>query len=39
MTLATQAYQAMLIAAVKAGKLSPRKATRLFNAYLEEAIQ
>jgi hypothetical protein len=36
MTLATQAYKAMLIAAVKAGKLTPRKATRLFNTYLEE---
>jgi hypothetical protein len=38
-TLATQAYRNMLIAAVKAGKLTPRKATRLFNTYLEEAIQ
>jgi hypothetical protein len=38
MTLATQAYRNMLIAAVKAGKLSPRKATRLFNAYLEEVL-
>jgi hypothetical protein len=39
MTLALQAYQAMLIAAVKAGKLTPRKATRLFNTLLEEAHQ
>jgi hypothetical protein len=38
MTQSLQAYQAMLIAAVKAGKLTPRKATKLFNTYLEEAL-
>jgi hypothetical protein len=38
MTLSLEAYKAMLIARVKAGKLSPRKATKLFNARLEEAL-
>lgn len=35
MTLAQTAYKAMLIAQVQVGKLTPRKATRLFNAYME----
>lgn len=35
MTLSQTAYKRMLIAAVSAGKLTPRKATRLFNAYME----
>ena len=35
MSLAQTAYRNTLIAAVKAGKLTPRKATRLFNAYME----
>jgi len=38
MALSTQAYKATLIAAVKAGKLTPRKATQLFNAQVEEAL-
>ena len=39
MTLSTQAYKSMLIAQVSQGKLSPRKATQLFHARLEEANQ
>jgi hypothetical protein len=37
MTLSLTAYRNMLISAVKAGKLTPRKATRLFNQYMETA--
>jgi len=37
MTLSLQAYKSMLIAQVIQGKLTPRKATKLFNARLEEA--
>ena len=36
MTLSTQAYKSMLISAVAAGKLTHRRARRLFNSYLEE---
>lgn len=36
MTLSTQAYKAMLIAQVQQGNMTPKKATRLFNSYLEE---
>jgi hypothetical protein len=36
MTLSQTAYQSMLIAQVAQGKLTPRKATQLFNVYLEE---
>jgi hypothetical protein len=35
MTLSAQAYKNMLIAQVKVGKLSPRKATRIFNQFVE----
>ena len=35
MTLSQTAYQSMLIARVAQGKLSPRKATQLFNQYME----
>lgn len=38
MTLSLQAYRNMLIAQVAQGKLSPRKATRLFNLRLEETL-
>ena len=37
MTLSIQAYKAMLIAQVQVGKLTPKKATKLFNTRLEEA--
>ncbi len=36
MKLSLTAYKAMLIAQVKQGKLTPKKATRLFNLRLEE---
>ena len=39
MTLSIQAYKAMLIAQVAQGKLTPRKATKLFNTRLEETAQ
>lgn len=39
MTLSLQAYKAMLFAQVSQGKLTPRTATKLFNARLEEALQ
>lgn len=35
MTLSAQAYKNMLIAQVQVGKLTPRKATQLFNQYME----
>jgi len=38
MTLSIQAYKNMLIAQVQQGKLTPKKATKLFNARLEEAV-
>lgn len=34
-SLAQTAYRNMLIAQVKVGKLTPRKATQLFNRYME----
>ena len=36
MKLSIQAYKAMLFAQVAQGKLTPRKATKLFNTRLEE---
>ena len=39
MTLSLEAYKNMLIAQVQQGKLTPRKATRLFNIRLEETVQ
>jgi hypothetical protein len=36
MTLSLTAYRTMLIAQVQQGKLTPRKATKLFNIRLEE---
>lgn len=33
-----EAYRKMLVAAVRAGKLSPRKATRLYNQALEKSL-
>lgn len=35
MSLAQTAYRNILIAAVKAGKITPRKAARLYNQYME----
>ncbi len=35
MTLSEKAYKNMLVAAVKSGKLTPKKATQLFNSYME----
>lgn len=35
MTLAQQAYRNMLVTQVACGKLTPRKATQLFNRHME----